>query len=98
MVGIVAAFGVAALGERAFGGRGRTGCHRDFRAAHFGKETINKLCASLGVSKRGGDAEDLQFRAAQSQSEGESVIEVVADVGVDDDFGSGGGCVGLREQ
>jgi hypothetical protein len=28
----------------------------------------------------------LQFRAAQSQSEGESVINVVADVGVNDHF------------
>ncbi len=32
----VAAFGITALGERAFDGRGRTGCDGDLRAAHFG--------------------------------------------------------------
>jgi len=49
---IVAAFGVAALGERAFTHGGRTCCHGNFRAAHFGKEAIDKLCAGFGISER----------------------------------------------
>src|SRR3989441_9903839 len=83
---IVPAFGVAPLRERAFTHRGRARCNGDVRTANFGKEAIDELSAGLGVSERGCDPDNLQFRAAQSQSESKSVINVVADVGVNDYF------------
>src|SRR6266581_3298894 len=93
---IVPALGVAPLGERAFTHRGRARCHGDVRTANFGKEAIDKLRAGLGVSERGCDPDDLQFRAAQSQSKSKSVINVVADVGVNDHFfGDGKDCGSL---
>jgi len=88
--------GVAALGEGAFRRRGDAGSYRDVRAADFGEETVEKLGAGLGVTKRGGDAEDLEFGAAESEGDSEGVVNVVTDVSVNDDlFGEGVGGRGL---
>jgi len=78
--------GVPALRECALGGRGNTSSYRDFRAASFGKEAVEELGAGLGVTEGGSDAEDLEFGAAEGECDGEGVVDVVADVGVDDYF------------
>src|SRR5882724_4794803 len=98
--GEVVVLGVAALGESSFGWRGDAGGHRDFRAADFGKEAVEELGAGLGVTERGGDAEDLEFGAAESEGDGEGVVDIVADVGVEDYFfrgGVGGGGLGAAD-
>jgi hypothetical protein len=88
----MAGLGVAALREGALDGRGSSGGDGDFRTASFGEEAVEKFGSGFGVAEGGGHAEDLQFGAAQGQSYGESVVNVVADVGVNVDFlGSGGG-------
>jgi hypothetical protein len=96
-LGEMAGFGVAALGKGAFRRRGDADSYRDVRAADFGEETVEKLGAGLGVTKRGGDAEDLEFGAAESEGDSEGVVNVVADVSVEDYFfrdGVGGGGLG----
>ena len=61
----------------------------DVRAAGFREEAVEKLGAGFRVAERGRDAKDLEFGAAESQGDGESVVNVIADVGVDDDFFGG---------
>src|SRR5229473_1206940 len=94
-LGKVAGFGVAALGEVGFGRGGCAGGYGDFGATDFGEEAIEELGAGFGVADGGGDAEDLQFGAAEGEGYREGVVDVVADVGVQDHFfgegGSGGG-------
>ena len=91
-LGEVAGFGVATLREGTFGRRGNAGGYGDVRTADFGQEAVEKLGAGFRVAERGGDAKDLEFGATKSEAHGERVINVVADVGVDDDFfGEGGG-------
>lgn len=85
-LGEMAGFGVAALGESAFRWRRNSGGYEDVRAASFGEETVKKLGAGLRVAKRGGDAEDLELGAAEGEGYGERVVNVIADVGVNDDF------------
>jgi len=91
----VAAFGVAALGERGLGRRGRTGGHGYLGVADFGEEAVQELGTGFGVTEGGSDAEDLEFGAAEGECDGEGIVDVVANVGVDEYFfgegGSGGG-------
>src|SRR5581483_3238099 len=42
--------------------------------------------AQSGVAEGGGDAENLQLRAAECQCHGKGIVDVVANVGVDDNF------------
>ena len=98
-LGEAAGFGVAALGEGALGRRRYASGYGDVRATGFGKEAVEKLGAGFRVAESCGDAEDLEFGAAESKGYGEGVVDVVADVGVDDNFfGKGflGGCGGGR--
>ncbi len=91
-LGEVAGFRVAALGEVGFGRAGCAGGYGDFGAADFGEEAVEEFGAGFGVAEGGGDAEDLQFGAAEGEGDGEGVVDVVADVGVEDYFfGEGGG-------
>ncbi len=94
-LGKVAGFGVAALSERGFGRGGCAGGYGDVGATDFGEEAVEEFGAGFGVAEGGGDAEDLQFGAAEGEGDGEGVVDVVADVGVEDYFfgegGSGGG-------
>ncbi len=91
-LGEAAGFGVAALGEVGFGRGGCAGGYRDFGAIDFGEEAIEELGAGFGVAEGGGDAEDLKFGAAEGEGYREGVVDVVADVGVEDYFfGEGGG-------
>ncbi len=90
-LGKVAGFGVAALGEVGFGRGGCAGGYGDFGATDFGEEAIEELGAGFRIAEGGGDAEDLQFGAAEGEGDGEGVVDVVADVGVEDYFFGEGG-------
>ena len=83
---LAGAFGVAALGERGLGRRGRASRHGYLLAADFGEEAVEKLRSGFGVPKGSGDAHDLQFGAAQGERDGEGIVDVVADISVDDYF------------
>ncbi len=85
-LGKTVVLGVAALGEVGLGRRGNASGNGDFRAASFGEEAVEELSASFGVAEGGGDAEDLEFGAAEGEGDGEGVVNVVADVGVQDYF------------
>src|SRR5438270_1921715 len=80
----IAEWGECRLGRRCWDGR-----HGNIWAPCFNQETIEEFGARFGIAESCGDAEDLQFRAAQGQRHRESVINVVADIGVNDDFLSG---------
>jgi len=61
------------------------------------RKRSRSLARVFGVTKRGGDAEDLEFGAAESEGDSEGVVNVVADVSVEDYFfrhGVGGGGLG----
>ncbi len=88
-LGEMAGFGVAALGEGALGGRGNAGGYRDVRTSDFGEEAVEELGASFCIAESRGNAENLQFGAVQRESHGESVVDVIPNVGVDDDFFGG---------
>ena len=85
-LGEAAGLGVAALGEGALRGGGRAGSYGDVRTPDFSEEAVEKLGAGFGVAKSSGDAEDLEFGATESEGDGEGIVNVVSDVGVDDDF------------
>src|SRR6266704_463929 len=74
------------LGEGALGRRRNASGHGNVRATGFGEEAVKKLGASFGVAESCGDAKDFEFGAAERESDGEGVVNVVADVGVNDDF------------
>ena len=63
----------------------------------FDEEAVDHSGAKLGVAPGAGDAEDFDFGAGESEADGEDVVHVVADVGVDDDFRgvSGSSALGL---
>ena len=74
--------------------------HRNVLAAHGGQVAIDQAGAQFRVAEGGRDADDLQFRALEGQGQREGVVDVVADVGVDDGElrrGPGLGRRGLRE-
>ena len=54
--------------------------------ASFGEETVKELGAQFGVAESGGDAENLELGAAEGEGNREGVVNVVSDVGVNDDF------------
>lgn len=96
-LGEVAGFGVAALREGASGRRGNASRYRDFWVAGFGEKAVEEPSASFGVTESSCNAEDLEFGAAKSQGHSESIVDVIADIGVDYDFfGEGGRRSGLR--
>ena len=84
--GEAARIGVGTLGEGSFGRRGPAYSHGDVTSTCFREKTVEQFGAFGGVSEGGGDAENLELRASQREAYGESVVNVVADVGIDDDF------------
>ena len=82
----MARFGIVTLRESALGGRGNASGYRDFGVASFSEETVEKPGAGFRVAESGGDAEDLEFGTAEGERHGEGVVNVVANVGIDDDF------------
>ena len=81
------------IGLREFGGGAGSGADQDGDGSGVGflEEAVDETSAKSGVAPGGGDAENLDFGATQCQSQSEGVVNVVADVGVEDDFGFGGG-------
>src|SRR6185369_13369290 len=63
----------------------------DRRAAGLGEEAVDQTGAEFGVAPSGRDAHDVNFGAVEGEAQGKGVVEVVADVGVDDNFSFGGG-------
>src|SRR5215472_14652066 len=82
----VPALGIAELRERRLWRCWRASCYRNVRAPDFAEHPVEQLGAHLRIAKRRGDAEDLQFGAAQGQRHRKRIVNVVADVGVNDDF------------
>jgi hypothetical protein len=74
----------SSLGERG-GVRGRFALgHHHLGSPEGRQETAHQEHAGSRVAPRGGHADHLQPRIAERQGQGEGVIDVVADVGVDD--------------
>ncbi len=83
--------GVGALGEEIGGGGGQPGIDRNVDDVRGGEEVIEEASAEIGVAEGGGDADDANLRAAQQKSDGEGIVDVVADIGVDPDQSGGRG-------
>ena len=82
--------GVPALGILQLRKRGLRLCRRacgngNIRARRFFEQAVEELGSHFRIAKGSGDAEDLQFRAAQGQSYGKSIVNVVANVRINDD-------------
>jgi hypothetical protein len=62
--------------------------HGDWNVLATGlpEKPIQELGASLGISEGGGNAENFQLRAAETERNRECVIDVISDIGVNDDF------------
>src|SRR4029077_17978766 len=80
------ALGIASLVEWIFGLGGHSRGYGYVLPARFAQETVGQFRAGLSISETGGHAQDFELRTAQRQSQGKGVIDVVADIGVDDDF------------
>ena len=53
--------------------------------AHCREVTIDEASAQFGIAKGRGDAEEFDLRAAQQKSQRKRIVDVVANVGVDND-------------
>ena len=83
----MAAIGIGTLGET--GGieiGGIAGGDGDVTASCFPQHAVQKPGALCRVAEIGGDAQDVELRTAQRQRHREGVVDVIADVSVDDDF------------
>ena len=93
-VGVGIGLGVGGLGEGSVGWSGDAGGYGDVGVAGVGEEVGDDVGAGDGVAEGGGDAEDVELRSVESVGEGEGVVYVVPDVGVDEDGRCGGLGVG----
>ena len=59
--------------------------HGNIGAAYGAKIAIKQPRAQFRIAECGGNAENVQLRAAQRQRHRERVVDVVADVGIDND-------------
>ena len=59
--------------------------HRNIGAPGLAQQPVEQARPQRCISPGRGDAQDLQLRAGKRKPHGESVIDVVADIGVDDD-------------
>ena len=80
------AFCPGGLRKRRFGWRRSAFGDWDIRSASFGEQAIDHLRTKFRVAPRAGDAEDLEFGTDQGEADREDIVDVVADVGVDDDL------------
>jgi len=71
---------------------------RNGGVAGFSEQTIDEPRAELRVSPGGADAENFELGAGNRKTDGEGVVDVVADVGVDDDFNFRSGAGGCRRR
>ena len=58
----------------------------DVGVAGLVEEAVDKAGAEGGVSPGGGDAEEVELGALEDEAKSEDVVDVVADIGVEDDF------------
>ena len=65
---------------------GNAGENGDVAAASLGEEAIENPSAGFGIAERRCDAENLEFGTAQGKGHSKSIVNVVADVGINDDF------------
>ncbi len=80
---------------------GNAGKNRNIGATDCGQIAVDEAGAEFRVSKRGLDAEQVQFRTAQDKGQREGVVDVVANVGIENDELRGRrwyACRGLRAQ
>jgi hypothetical protein len=82
----MASLPVAALIHHIGGVRRGAGENGNVGSASFAEKSIDDFGSGLGVAEGGGYAENFKLGAAESQRECEGVVDVIADVGVDDDF------------
>jgi hypothetical protein len=82
----VSTFGIAALCEAIAGRCWRSHSDWNVLVAVFAQQPVDQLGARFGIAEGGGNAENLQLRATQRQSNREGVVDIVADIGIDDDF------------
>ncbi len=87
--------GVVALRHGIFRGGWLPCQDGNFRAADFAQKSVDDAGTGFGVAEGSGYAKDFEFGAFDGEREGEGVVDVVADVGVDDDFLGRG--LGVRE-
>ena len=89
------ALGEGALGEGGGRGGGGAGGDEDVAVAGIGEEAGKEAGAEGGVAEGGGDAEEVELGGLEEEGDGEGVVDVVADVGVEEDeLGGGGGHLG----
>src|SRR5215471_2307271 len=55
-------------------------------APHFSQQAVKQLGALLCIAKRRCNSQNLQLGTTERQSHGESIVNVIADVGINDDF------------
>jgi hypothetical protein len=85
-LGELSAFRITTLTRGIGNMRGRARCHNDIRAAGLSEKTIQQPGASFGVTERSRDSQNLKFRTAQRKRDGERVIDIVSDIGIDNYF------------
>ena len=83
---------IRGLGEAISRLRGDACLDRKVFPAHCREVTIDEARAQFGIAEGRGDAEEFHFRAAQQKCQRKRIVDVVANVGVDNDelldFGS----------
>ncbi len=82
--GEMAAFAVTPLIHDVGGMRRSASDDGNISAACFPKKPIYDFGAGLGVAEGGGYAENLEFGTLESERQGEGVVNVIADVGIND--------------
>ena len=87
-----ASLGPARLRKGSLALRADAFCHGDACATRFREQAIDEPGAELRVSPGGRDAENFHFGAGKREADRESVVYIVANVGVDDDFRLCSGC------
>ncbi len=90
----MSAVAVAALGHRGLGRCGRSGEDGNVGAAGFVEYAVHDSGASFGVSEGGGDAENFKLGTFEGKGKREGIVDVVAYVGIDDDFFARSRCLG----
>ena len=64
---------------------GRARCHRNVLAMVDAELFPGQPCAALRIIGHRGDGPDIQFGRLQSEGQCEGVVDVIADIGIEDD-------------
>jgi hypothetical protein len=86
---------IRGLGEAIRCLRGNARLNGQVFPAHCCEITIDETSAQFSIPEGGRDAEEMHFRAAQQKRQRKCIVDVVANIGVENDelldFGSGTG-------